>query len=105
MLQLNYYKDLIAKGNVSDFYNSWLWRKKRKQILQRDNNECQICKSKGRYSKGTTVHHIKHLKARPDLALTDSNLLTVCDTCHNDLHPEKFNNKPNVIKNKFKERW
>lgn len=80
---------LIAEGRTEIFYNSWTWRKKRLEILERDNNECQLCKEKGRVSKGEVVHHIKHLKDFPRLCLDDENLLTVCYSCHNLLHPEK----------------
>ena len=60
-----------------------------------DHNECQICKAKGRYSKATTVHHVKHLREHPELALTifdgkNRQLISVCDACHNRLHPEKW---------------
>lgn len=72
-----------------NFYKTPEWRRKRKEILKRDSNECQRCKSMGRYSKGRIVHHVKHLDARPDLGFEDSNLLTVCEECHNWLHPEK----------------
>lgn len=101
-------KDLIRaiqEGNVHKFYVSKTWRRKRKQILERDHNECQKCKSRGRFSKATTVHHKKHLRDRPDLALTDINLISLCDSCHNEEHPEKLNNP--VRKEKFinEERW
>lgn len=37
----------------------------------------------------TTVHHIKHLDEHPELALVDSNLISLCADCHNKAHPEK----------------
>lgn len=80
----------IIKGNVHYFYTSRTWRRKRKSILDRDNNECQMCKRKGRFSKATCVHHMRRLKDRPDLALIDDNLESLCDSCHNKEHPEKL---------------
>lgn len=79
-----------ASETVGNFYHTTAWRKKRKQILQRDNHECQMCKGEGGYSKGNVVHHIEHLEDRPDLALEDNNLMTVCEACHNKLHPERW---------------
>lgn len=58
-------------------------------MLEEQNNECQLCKSRGIYAEANTVHHIKHLKEYPWLALTKSNLMSVCRACHNELHPEK----------------
>lgn len=72
------------------FYKSKEWKAKRKEILKRDNKECQKCKSRGKYYKAETVHHIKHLKEHPELALTDSNLISLCYACHNQEHPEKL---------------
>ena len=80
----------IKQGNVRKFYKSRLWRKKRRNILRRDNHECQRCKSKGRYHKAETVHHKRHLKDCPELALVDSNLISLCFNCHNEEHPEKL---------------
>lgn len=73
-----------------NFYKTGVWVRKRLEILERDNHECQRCKDAGGYSKGNVVHHIKHLEDRPDLALDDDNLMTVCEACHNILHPERL---------------
>lgn len=91
--------------NSKAFYHSGAWQSKRKEILKRDNNECQKCKQKGRYSKAECVHHIKHLKDRQDLALVDSNLLSLCFVCHNEEHPERF--KYNVVAKRVisSEKW
>lgn len=88
------------------FYKTTAWRNKRLKILKRDNYECQECKREGGFSKGNIVHHIKHLENRPDLALESNNLVTVCEACHNKLHPEKLI-KPEVIKKASitPERW
>lgn len=70
----------IRRGNVSVFYKDSRWLKKRRDILKRDNKECQLCKQEGRVGRGECVHHIKHLRDRPDLALVDSNLTSLCYT-------------------------
>lgn len=98
--------EVIKTGNVRKFYKSPIWRRKRRSILQRDNYECQSCKKEGGFSPATCVHHIKHLKDRPDLALDDNNLISLCDACHNKEHPEKFIEPPkNLLAEKFPERW
>lgn len=77
-------------AEVRKLYKSAAWLRVREQVLERDNYECQECKRRGSFSKGNVVHHIKHLADRPDLALEADNLMTVCEECHNRLHPEKF---------------
>lgn len=72
-----------------EFYKTKAWERKRARILRRDGYLCQNCKRYGRMRPATTVHHILHYEDRPDLALTDSNLISLCDACHNKSHPEK----------------
>lgn len=99
------------------FYDSYAWRKLSKQIKERDNNECQECKRKGKvfidtneYSESAkrkkiqlVVHHIKELKYHPDLALEEDNLETICVDCHNKEHNRVFEPKEN--KWEHDEKW
>ena len=84
------------------FYHTKEWRAKRKEILDRDHSQCQRCRARGRYTMAVTVHHIKHLKDAPELALSDSNLQSLCEACHNEVHPEK-QYTPNSFRNE--EKW
>ena len=95
----------IKQGNTMKFYKSKEWRKKRLEILDNHNGECQKCKGKGKYNKANCVHHILQLNNRIDLALTDGNLISLCNACHNEEHPEKL--KQFEAKEKFmnEERW
>lgn len=99
--------DMAGDNAIPDnFYKTGIWVRKRTEILERDNHECQRCKDAGGYSKGNVVHHIKHLEDRPDLALDDDNLMTVCEACHNALHPERMRT-PEASKRRqiTPERW
>lgn len=84
------------------FYHTTVWRKKRASILKRDGHACCLCKAKGIYTKATTVHHIRHLKECPELALSDDNLQSLCSECHEKAHPEKFFKKTGF---ENPERW
>lgn len=70
-------------------YTSERWKKKRQKILRRDNYQCQECKRYGRNKQAIIVHHIKHVDEYPELAYIDSNLQSLCEACHNKMHPEK----------------
>ena len=61
--------DLVEAGREHAFYCSAAWHRKRAAVLKRDRYECQLCKARGRYRKAELVHHVNHLKDRPDLAL------------------------------------
>ena len=97
-------RDLSARSDREwhAFYHTGEWKRKRAEILQRDHNACQICRAKGRYRKAETVHHVKHLKDCPELALTNENLLSLCSACHEDMHPE-YRHKPTGFVNE--EMW
>lgn len=81
---------VIELIKTDKFYLCKDWKKKRKEVLRRDHYECQRCKRNHKVSKATTVHHIKHLKEHPELALDDDNLESLCGDCHNLEHPEKL---------------
>ncbi len=74
---------------IDDFYNSLSWQRKRRAILKRDGYMCKRCRRYGKNVEASVVHHIKHLDEHPELALVDSNLISLCDKCHNKEHPEK----------------
>ena len=88
---------LIARGEEHAFYVSPAWRARRKQVLALDRYECQRCKARGRYARAVVVHHVAHLKERPDLALSvfgddgqTRQLVSVCKQCHEMLHAQEF---------------
>jgi 5-methylcytosine-specific restriction enzyme A len=94
---------LIQHNNIKAFYNSGLWQHKRIEALERDNNECQKCKAKGLYSEADCVHHKKYVRNCPELALDLDNLISLCNSCHDEEHPEKLRNKPKPQLNT--EKW
>ena len=57
-------------------------------VLNRDNYTCQCCKGKHKDSK-LEVHHIVYRSQGG--SDEESNLITLCHTCHKDLHEGKIN--------------
>ena len=78
---------------TNPFYASRAWRRKRRVILLRDRHLCQACLRKGRIAKADTVHHKRTFEARPDLALVDGNLESLCRACHEEAHSHRKNIK------------
>ena len=104
---------LISAGREIEFYTGAAWKATAAQVKRMDRYECQLCKAKGRYSRGELVHHIKHLKDRPDLAMAindpdtgERQLITLCKRCHEEQHPESLVRRT-VDRNSYKneERW
>lgn len=94
---------LIEENNLKAFYNCIHWLHKRAEALERDNYECQRCKANGLYSPAECVHHMKHVKKFPQLALNLDNLISLCNSCHDLEHPEKLKVRRKPLINK--ERW
>ena len=112
---LNWLNSLIAAGDIHPFYVSSEWRRLSAEVLQEQRHECQLCKVKGRYSKAELVHHVNHVKRRPDLALSkyytgedgsqQPNLVCVCKGCHeNECHPERMRRRI-ICRFTTVERW
>jgi 5-methylcytosine-specific restriction endonuclease McrA len=79
----------------AEFEGSGVWRRKRAKILKRDGYLCVWCRRFGRRDKdglpvrATLVHHIVEVEDAPELALEDSNLVSLCEGCHNRAHPDR----------------
>lgn len=103
---------MIEKNNVlkriegGTFYSWTIWRKLRKEVIYRDNNECKVCGVPGQKAR-LYVHHKKELKEFPNLALDINNLITLCGDCHNKIHEKDQQLRRHNKKNKFinEERW
>ena len=103
---------LLNTGRENVWYNSEPWRSMRETVLRADRYECQRCKERGRYSRAVLVHHVKHLKDRPDLALSiidpatgERQLVSVCKRCHEELHPEAQRQYRTRVAPLTPERW
>lgn len=65
------------------FRSSYVWKCKRKHIMQRDLYLCRVCLAEKRVNnQQLSVHHIAPLRTAPELALEDSNLITLCSRHH-----------------------
>ena len=78
-----------GEGYLVFDYHSFKWRKKSEKIKRRDGYQCQWCKRYGKNIPAVVVHHIKEADEYPELAYTDSNLVSLCRACHNKAHPDK----------------
>jgi len=67
-------------------YHTAVWQRVREAVLTRDNYLCQRCLKRRRLQPANTVHHIKPLDKYPELALVMDNLISLCSTCHNQIH-------------------
>ena len=78
------------QGEQLDFWNV------REYVLFRDNHTCQCCKGKSK-DKILNVHHIESRKTGGN---APNNLITVCESCHKQIHEEKITLPENVQRGK-----
>lgn len=90
----------MRMGKETDpFYGTDAWKRARGRALERDHYFCVECRKAGRRITlenglrvpvpAEMVHHIQSIQERPDLRLTLSNLISLCNSCHAAKHPEK----------------
>lgn len=71
------------------FYLSPEWRAVRLRVLRRDGHRCVVCRKDVSPPGAARVDHILPRRQRPDLALDESNLRTLCAYHDNQSHREK----------------
>ena len=52
------------------------------RLYRAENPLCEECERHGRTTPAKDVHHVVPVSVRPDLALSWSNLMSVCRKCH-----------------------
>lgn len=81
------------------FYSSPEWKRLRGEIVLRDKSICQKCGIL--ILSKPNVHHIKHLNPNNiddvNVSLNPSNLMTVCEDCHNKIHGKGFKRKEGIV--------
>jgi hypothetical protein len=65
---------------ASSEYLAW-----KESVLTRDHNICQLCGA----TEGLHVHHRVPISVNPSLATNIDNGITVCETCHHNIHRKK----------------
>lgn len=111
-LRLGQLQALLASGLSRRFYDWPEWEAARDAALRLDHWECQCCKARGRYRRAVLVHHVQHLKDRPDLALSAFDpdtgrrqLVSLCRGCHEEQHPERMRRPAPKPAPLTEERW
>lgn len=70
---------------TAPFYQTTAWQQLRRKALKRDRYRCRMCNA---LVNGKGAAHVDHIIARrkaPDLALSLSNVQTLCTHCHNSI--------------------
>ena len=80
------YNSTMRLADIKKIYNSKKWADVRLKVLLRDDYLCVECKKKGIETKSVEVHHVIPLTVAPHLAYEESNLESICHSCHMKHH-------------------
>lgn len=77
------------------FYRSQEWRKLSQYMIAHAGYQCEDCKSSGKITVATEVHHIKPIQTAEgwERRLDQTNLAVLCPVCHNKRH-KRFGSRP-----------
>ena len=70
-------------NKYSELLKDQRWQDKRKEILKRDNHECQYC---GLGLRRVNVHHLIYIKGLKPWEYDNELLITLCDIHHELIH-------------------
>jgi len=78
-----------GKIRTSGEYVEW-----RNKVYQRDSWSCQQC---GQVGGGLNAHHIMSFSAYPSLRFDISNGITLCESCHSQVHNRNLTRKVKIV--------
>ena len=72
--------------------STYAWTIKSKEIRDKAQHLCEVCRDKGVYTyNGLEVHHIEKIADNPDGLLDEKNLVCLCQRHHKDADDGKIN--------------
>ncbi len=73
----------VIDAEQRKFRSSYAWTQKSKEVREKANHLCEVCRDGGRYEyRNISVHHIKKITDDKSLALDNSNLICLCKIHH-----------------------
>lgn len=87
----NHKKKPFENAIRSNNYNNSEWRALRKEVLERDNNQCQQCGATAEESGfPLEIHHIIPPKGNKEFFYDINNCVTLCKFCHSRITQEEI---------------
>ena len=80
------YDQYVREDEIVKFYHSREWKRVREIVLIRDNYLCQHCLKENNIKAAEIVHHMVEIKTDWSKRLIIKNMVSLCNSCHNQLH-------------------
>ena len=83
---------IYAGGDERKLRAKYSWAKKSKEIREKANHLCEVCRDEGVYTySNLEVHHIDKVRENSQCLLDDFNLVTLCQRHHKLADAGKIN--------------
>jgi 5-methylcytosine-specific restriction endonuclease McrA len=76
----------MNKEEYNSLLQDWRWKKRRREILERDNYTCQECYADRSDDVILNVHHKYYIDGYMPWEYPDEALITLCEDCHRMEH-------------------
>ncbi|MEC0405738.1 HNH endonuclease [Bacillus velezensis] len=87
--ETKHYNKHSRNKTITSFYKSTDWKRTRQLALLRDNYTCQRCLKESKITRADMVHHSVEVREDWSKRLELSNLISLCNSCHNKVHGVK----------------
>ena len=85
LIEKNRYNKERTDTKYVKFYKTKEWQRIRMLAMKREAYLCVKCREQNIITKASMVHHIVPVKKDWDKRLTLSNLMPLCESCHNKI--------------------
>lgn len=82
------YNAVLRNPEHDAVYRDSRWNKVKPIVHRRDNGLCRQCFELQKYQASQLVHHIVEPEDDLSLAYEPSNLISLCESCHQKIHKE-----------------
>lgn len=96
------YNSSLRNKEQEKVYHTKQWDIAKRQVALRDNSLCRLCFSNRSWTASQLVHHIVEVEEDSTLVYSADNLISLCESCHQQVHAEYRNGNKHEIQSKLR---
>lgn len=96
------YNSSLRNKEQEKVYHTKQWDIAKRQVALRDNSLCRLCFSNRSWTASQLVHHIVEVEEDTTLVYSVDNLISLCESCHQQVHAEYRNGNKHEIQSKLR---
>ena len=96
------YNSSLRNKEQEKVYHTKQWDIAKRQVALRDNSLCRLCFSNRSWTASQLVHHIVEVEEDSTLIYSADNLISLCESCHQQVHAEYRNGNKTELQTKLR---